>query len=212
MWYLFIMAIDIWSLLSANETHRKAQKHRIRLHSCDITITQLWHRGHASLGLKRTSSALDMARLQHGFGLISFTLAGEKVPNWAGSVPAHFMKVSWASMAQLGSAWCWHGYKWQCKYSISKIFQRNVRKSGMSLVIWSWYDLNLYHGNILSGTSNRKPSTSTLSSSAKKTSGEISTHCLLHSLRVKECIVGTLELLCVYTCAVRISCVLVCVN
>ena len=60
------------------------------------------------LGLKRTSSVLDMAWLQHGFGSISFTLAGEKVPNRAGSVPARVMKVSWASTAWLGSARRWH--------------------------------------------------------------------------------------------------------
>ena len=55
------------------------------------------------MGLKRTSSVLGMARLQHGFGSISFTLAGEKVPNWAGSVSARFIKASWASTARLGS-------------------------------------------------------------------------------------------------------------
>ena len=44
-----------------------------------------------------------MARLQHRFGLISFTLAGEKVPSCAGSAPARFIKVSWASMAQFST-------------------------------------------------------------------------------------------------------------
>ena len=60
------------------------------------------------LGLKCTSSVLGTARLQHGFSSISFTPAGEKVPNRAGSMPAHFIKASWASMARLGSARCWH--------------------------------------------------------------------------------------------------------
>ena len=64
-------------LLSAKETHRRAQKHGMQLHSRDIAVT-----------LKRTgSSVLGTARLQHGFGSISFTLAGEKVPSRAGSVP-----------------------------------------------------------------------------------------------------------------------------
>ena len=43
------------------------------------------------------------ARLQHGFGSILFTLAGEKVPNQAGSMPDRFMKASWASTVQLGT-------------------------------------------------------------------------------------------------------------
>ena len=45
-------------------------------------VTLLWYRCHVFLGLKRTSSALGTARLQHGFGSISFTLADEKVLSW----------------------------------------------------------------------------------------------------------------------------------
>ena len=55
------------------------------------------------MGLKRTSSVLGTARLQHGFGSVSFTLAGEKVPSRAGSVPARFIKASWAGTARLGT-------------------------------------------------------------------------------------------------------------
>ena len=61
------------------------------------------YRCHAFLGLKCTSSVLGTARLQHGFGSTSFTLAGEKVPNRPGSVPARFIKASWASTARLGT-------------------------------------------------------------------------------------------------------------
>ena len=39
---------------------------------------------------------------------LSFILAGEKVPSRAGSVPARFIKASWASTAQLGLAQRWH--------------------------------------------------------------------------------------------------------
>ena len=62
--------------------------------------TQLWYRCHTFLGLIHTISVLGTARLQHGFGSILFTLAGEKVLSQAGTVPARW--------AQLGSAWCWH--------------------------------------------------------------------------------------------------------
>ena len=61
--------------------------------------TQSWHRCHTFLGLKRTSSVLGTARLQHGFGSISPVLAGENVPSQAGCVPARFIKASWASTA-----------------------------------------------------------------------------------------------------------------
>ena len=57
-----------------------------------------------------TGSVLGMARLQHGFGSISFTLAGEKVPSRAGFVPARFIKASWASTAWLGLARFGHVY------------------------------------------------------------------------------------------------------
>ena len=63
---------------------------------------------------KRTSSVLGMAQLQHGFGSISFTLAGEKVRSRAGSVPARFIKVSWASTARFGSARCWRASFFSC--------------------------------------------------------------------------------------------------
>ena len=66
--------------------------------------TQLWYCCHAFLGPNHISSVLGTARVQYGFGSISFTLAGEKVPSQAGSVPAHFIKASWASTARLGSA------------------------------------------------------------------------------------------------------------
>ena len=55
------------------------------------------------LGLKCTSSVLGTARLQHGYGSISFTLAGKKVLSQAGSVPARFIKASWASTTWLGT-------------------------------------------------------------------------------------------------------------
>ena len=81
------------------------------------------------------------ARRQHGFGSISFTLAGGKVRSRAGSRPARFIKASWASTARLGTARYWHalimftlpllsvpsravlvpclpGFKWQCKRGI----------------------------------------------------------------------------------------------
>ena len=80
-----------------NTGRHKTQNAATQLH-------ELRYRCHAFLGLKRTSSVLGTARLQHGFGSISLTLAGEKVPNQAGSVPARFIKASWASMAWLGSA------------------------------------------------------------------------------------------------------------
>ena len=65
------MAINLWSLLlSAKGTHRKAQKHT----ECSYTVVILLSR---VLGLKHTGSVLGMARLQHRFGSISFTLAGE---------------------------------------------------------------------------------------------------------------------------------------
>ena len=85
----------MYLLLSAKETHRKAQKHT----ECSYTVV---------VSLSHTSSVLGTAWLQHGFGSISFTLAGEKVPSRAGSVPARFIKVSWAIMARLGSARCRH--------------------------------------------------------------------------------------------------------
>ena len=74
------------------------QKKRTRRHKNSWNAaTQLWYRCLASLGLKRTSSVLSMARLQHEFGSILSTLAGEKVPSWAGSMPARFIEASWAS-------------------------------------------------------------------------------------------------------------------
>ena len=86
--------------LVGKETHRKAQKHT----KCSYTQShESRYRCHAFLGLKRTSSVLGTARLQHGFGSVSFTLAGEKVPSRAGSVPARFIKASWASTARLGT-------------------------------------------------------------------------------------------------------------
>ena len=98
------------------------QSHELRYHC------------HAFWGLKCTNSVQSMAWLQHEFGSASFTLAGEKVLSQAGSVPARFIKVSWASTAQLGTTLahfghvytatanrpepCWHCFKWQCKHSI----------------------------------------------------------------------------------------------
>ena len=69
--------------------------------------TQSRYSCHEFLGLKRTSSVLGTAQLPHGFGSILFTLAGEKVPSRADSVPARFIKASWASMARLGLARYW---------------------------------------------------------------------------------------------------------
>ena len=97
--------------------------------------TRSWYCHHAFLGLKSTCSVLDTAWLQHGFGFILFTLAGEKFLSHAGPVPACFIKASWASMAWLGTMLasfghvytanapshagkCWHAFKWQCKRSI----------------------------------------------------------------------------------------------
>ena len=96
--------------------------------------TQSWYCCHAFLGLKRTGSVLGTARLQHIFGLISFTLAGEKEPSWfrasslyqselgqhgrarLGTMLAHFGHV-YTATANCAEP-CWHSFKWQCKRSI----------------------------------------------------------------------------------------------
>ena len=90
------MAIDF--MVSSSVGKRNAQEgtktHGMQLHSRDIVVTHYL--------------------AQHRFGLISFTLAGEKVPSRAGFVPACFIKASWASMARLSSARCWEALGIHC--------------------------------------------------------------------------------------------------
>ena len=80
----------VTSSVGKRSTQEGTKTHGMQLQSRDIAHC------HTFLGLIRTSSVLCTAQVQHGFGLISFTLAGEKVPSRAGSMPACFNKASWA--------------------------------------------------------------------------------------------------------------------
>ena len=104
------MAIDLWSLLlSAKETHRKAQK----LTECYYTDVILLF---AFLGLKHASSVLGMARLQHGFGSLYQSKLGQHGMVRLGIMLARFGHVYTATANRAEP--CWHGFKWQCKCSI----------------------------------------------------------------------------------------------
>ena len=108
-WYWLIMAINLWSLLlSAKETHKKAQE-GTKTHNA---ATQSWYRCHAFLGWKRTSSVLGTAWLQHGFGSISFTLVGEKIR--AKLVRCQLALSKQAGPARHGSARHDVGTLWSC--------------------------------------------------------------------------------------------------
>ena len=71
------------SSVGKRNTQKGTNMHSMQLHNCDITVTCFW-----DINLhKCTYSVLGMAQLQHGFGSILFTLAGEKVPSCTGSMP-----------------------------------------------------------------------------------------------------------------------------
>ena len=119
VWYWFIMAVDLWSLLlSTKETNRKAQN---AWYMYAATCTQSWYRCQAFLGLKHTCS---------------LTILGTA----AAQIWLNTVYTGHAGLVLLGSPWCWqalamfklpllivpgcadtvlsYGFKLQCKCSI----------------------------------------------------------------------------------------------
>ena len=95
-WYWLIMAINLWSLLlSAKETHKKAQKHIMQLHSHDIAVTHFWDGNALVQYLARHGCSTDLAWYHLHWQVKRFR------PSWFGASSLYQSKLGQHGTAQL---------------------------------------------------------------------------------------------------------------